>query len=376
MRLLIALVGALLVTLMVGEFFVTFLLPRRVRRDPRIARGLDWLLWRSWRLLAGRLEPSSADTLLGFFGPLALLTELVVWAIGSVVGFGLIEWAVGGGSFTTRFLTSTGLFFGEGSSGSLGVHVVELLEVATGIGVLFIVIGYIPAVYSAFSQRETAVSQLAERAGSPPSAAALLRWANRGGSWEHLGRDLEVWEQWAAELMEMHLMYPLLAFYRSRHLNQNWLVALTAIVDVAAFLSATVADENGYVSDITFRVGSRALADLAFQFRVKPKAVDRLSEADFDDLFAIVDGSTVPNRDRQTVSRRLDRYRSEYEGNAQALADALALKLPPWSDRDGGQKSKRSARNAGVDLVGVTASPADRRRRRRRRGSASQSRSR
>src|SRR5690349_4852325 len=113
MRVLIAIAGALLVALMVSEFFVTFMLPRRVRRDPRIARGLDRLLWRSWRVLARRLQSTRADTFLGFFGPLALLIQLVVWALGSMIGYCLIEWAIAGGPFLTRLLTSTGLFFGE-----------------------------------------------------------------------------------------------------------------------------------------------------------------------------------------------------------------------------------------------------------------------
>jgi hypothetical protein len=330
MRVLIAIVGALLIALMLSEFFVTFMLPRRVRRDPWIARGLDWLVWRRWRALARRMAPASADTLLGFFGPLALLAQLVVWALGLMIGYGLIEWAAAGGSFSTRFLTSSALFLSMGaSSGSVGVHVVELLEAATGVGVLFIVIGYIPAVYSAFSRRETAVSQLATRAGSPPAAAALLQRAGARGSWQHLERDLQAWEQWAAELMETHLTYPLLAFYRSQHVNQNWLATLTAIVDVAAFIRATVPDENGDAAEITFRIGRHALADLALQFRLEPTPVDRLSDADFDDLFAIIDRSQIANVDREVARRRLDQYRGEYEPNAQALAESLALALPP-----------------------------------------------
>jgi hypothetical protein len=335
MRALIAIAGALLIELMLSEFFVTFMLPRRVRRDPWIARGLDWLLWRRWRALARRLESASADTLLGFFGPLALLAQLVVWALGLMIGYGLIEWAVAGGSFSMRFLTSSGLFLSAGaSSGSAGVHVVELLEAATGVGVLFIVIGYIPAVYSAFSRRETAVSQLATRAGSPPAAAALLQRAAARGSWRHLERDLQTWEEWAAELMETHLTYPLLAFYRSQHVNQNWLAALTVIVDVAAFVRATVPDENGDAADITFRIGRHALADLALQFRLEPVPVDRLSDSDFDDLFAIIDRSELANVDREVARRRLDQYRGEYEPNAQALAEVLALTLPPWFRRE------------------------------------------
>jgi hypothetical protein len=354
MRIVIAIVGALLVVLMLSEFFVTFMLPRRVRRDPRIARGLNRLLWRPWRALARRLRPAAADTLLGLFGPLALLVQLVVWALGLMVGYALIEWAITDTSFTTQELLSSALFLSAGQAeGTVGLRVVELLEAATGVGVLFVVIGYMPSVYSAFSRRETAVSQLATRAGSPPAAASLLHRAAGREGWRGLERDLQGWEEWAAELMETHLSYPLLAFYRSQHVNQNWLAALTAMVDVAAFVKATLPDDDLEAAEITFRIGRHALADLALQFRLEPVAADRLSDEDFDDLFAIVDRSAVTNTDRETARRHLDRLREEYEPNAQALADFLALELPPWFRRDPA-RPPHTARVAGTghDLVG------------------------
>jgi hypothetical protein len=140
MRALAGIGGALLVALMLSEFFVTFLLPRRVRRDPRIARGLSRSLWRPWRAIARRLKPAAADTFLGFFGPLALIVPLLVWTLGLIIGFGLLEWAVAGGAFSTAFFTSSGLFLSAGAAeGSTWLHVLELLEAATGVGVLFIV---------------------------------------------------------------------------------------------------------------------------------------------------------------------------------------------------------------------------------------------
>jgi hypothetical protein len=368
MRVLIAIVGALLVALMVSEFFVAFMLPRRVRGNPRVAGGFDLLLWRWWRRLARRLSATSADTLLGFFGPLALLTQLFVWALGSMIGYCLIEWAVAGGPFSSRLLTSSGLFFGESSSGAVAVRAIELLEVATGIGVLFIVIGYMPAVYSAFSAREAVVSQLAARAGSPPSAFALLQRTSRRRSWRHLESDLRAWESWAAQLMETQLTFPALAFYRSQHLDQDWLAALTTVVDVAALLKATVPDEKNDAADLTFRIGCHALADLALQFGLEPAPVDRLSDADFDDLFTFVDTSAIPNVDRKKARRRLTRYRSRYEGNAQALAQFLVLDLPPWclcgDEQQRTWRSRRLVSADGIDLVGSTNGAARRWRRR------------
>ena len=352
MRVLAGVVGVGLIGLMLGEFFVAFLLPRRVRRDPRIARGLNRLLWQPWRALARRLAPATADTMLGLFGPLALLVQLAVWALGLMIGYGLLEWAVAGGTFSDRILSSSGLFLSAGSSsGSAGLRTVELLEAATGVGVLFVVIGYMPSVYSAFSRRETAVSQLSTRGGSPPAAGVLLHRAAGREQWRELERDLQNWEEWAAELMETHLSYPLLAFYRSQHVNQSWLAALTAMVDVAAFIKATAPEGGLDASEVTYGIGRHALADLAHQFRLDSVPVDRLSDDDFDDLFEIVERSTVANIDRETARTRLHKLREEYEPNAQALAEFLALDLPPWFPREDGRLATAKPRVA-RDLVG------------------------
>ena len=176
--------GALLILAMLVEFFVAFMLPRRVKRDPRIARGIYTAVWRPWRMAAGLLSPAAEDTMLGFFGPLALLLQLVVWVLGLMVGFALLQWAFGSklGTGTHGFgddlYFSSGAFLSAAVSGApigSAAKVLALFEAATGVGVLFIVIGYLPSVYAAFSRREIAVSQLATRAGTPPTALHLLR---------------------------------------------------------------------------------------------------------------------------------------------------------------------------------------------------------
>jgi hypothetical protein len=353
-RVIAGIAGAALIAVMLSEFFVAFLLPRRVKRDPRIARGLNRGMWRPWRALARRFPPATADTLLGFYGPLALLVELFVWVLGLMIGYGLLEWAVAGGPASDRFLSSSGLFLSAGaSSGSTGLRVVELLEAATGVGVLFVVIGYMPSVYSAFSRREIAVSQLATRGGSPPTAGTLIRRAAGREHWRDLERDLQAWEEWAAELMETHLSYPLLSFYRSQHVNQNWLAALTAMVDVAAFVKATAPEGEVEAAEITYGIGRHALADLAHQHGLEPVPVDRLSDADREDLFDIVERSTVGSVERETARRRLNELRARYEPNAQALADHLALELPPWFPReDDGVAVAKPRVVAERDLVG------------------------
>ena len=358
MRVVAGVAGVVLIALMLSEFFVAFLLPRRVRRDPRIARGLIRLLWRPWRALAGRRAPASADTLLGFFGPLALISELLVWTLGLMVGYGLLRWAAVGGSLQRQLLSSSGFFLSaQGVSGQTLGHVIALFEAATGLGVLFIVIGYMPAVYSAFSKRETAVSQLATRAGSPPAAGVLLRRAAGREEWRDLNRDLQAWEEWAAELMETHLSYPLLAFYRSQHVNQNWLAALTAMVDVAAFVKAVESDGEIESAEITFGIGRHALADLAHQFNLEPGQGDRLSDADFDQLYSLVERAAANPVSREDARRRLDALRESYEPNAEALAGFLVLDLPAWVPPESTEDASVRQASVGVgsqgrDLVG------------------------
>jgi hypothetical protein len=331
MRVLAGIAGVVLIALMLSEFFVAFLLPRRVRRDPRIARNINRALWRPWRGIAAMLPAATADTMLGLFGPLALIFQLIIWTFGLLFGYALLEWAVGGGSFADTVLSSSGLFLSAGAAeGDYGVRVVQLLEAATGVGVLFSVIGYLPSVYTAFSRRETAVSQFATRAGSPPAAAVLLEQVIGREQWRELERELRSWEEWAAELMETQLTYPLLGFYRSQHVNQNWLAALTAMVDVAAFVKGTAPDGKVPAADITYSIGRHALADISLQFRLTKRPTDRLSDAEFDKLYRIVADVADDTVEREEARQRLAELREAYEPNADALARFLAINLPAW----------------------------------------------
>ena len=131
MRVVAGIAGVALILVMLFEFFVAFLLPVA---HPRIARGLSRLVWLPWRALSRRLPAATADTWLGFFGPFALLFQLTIWTLGLMVGYGLLELAVVGGSFGSRLLSSSGVFLSaESPSGSTSAHVIGLFEAATGV---------------------------------------------------------------------------------------------------------------------------------------------------------------------------------------------------------------------------------------------------
>jgi len=344
MRILVGVLGGALDALMLFEIFLAFLLPRRVKRDPLLARRVAVYAFAPWRALARRLPEQVGDTLLGMYGPFGLLLDLGLWVVLLMFGYACLQWA--GGSH----LTATGsvdfgqdLYFSAAtlvSSGTAGLashdtfaRVVQVVDAATGLAVLTIVIGYLPSLYQAFSRRETTVSQLDARAGSPPSAGRLVVRATQRGGWPALNDYLRGWEAWSAELMETHLSYPILAYFRSQHVNQNWLSALCTILDASAL--AVCAAPAGTVEEarFTFAISRHAIADLAYTFRAKPReiGVDRLPPGDFVALLDEVRASGVELRGSpEEIRERLDRLRALYEPYAQVLAEHVELRLPPW----------------------------------------------
>jgi hypothetical protein len=341
MRIFVAVLGVLVISLTLAEFFTVFLMPRRVKRDPRFARTVFWSFWIPWRAIARRLSPSAGDTMLGLFGPLGLIGLVGLWTAGIIIGFSALHWA-NDSQLGTHGTTSFGddVFFSAGGFFSnlidLTPHdtiakILTIAEVASGFAVLFVVIGYLPALFQAYSRREVAVSQLDPRAGSPPSASRLLLRSGHLGGWPDIDEYLAQWETWAAELMETHLSYPILAFYRSQHVNQNWLAALTTVLDTSAFAIAA-APAATPAAESTFAIGRHALADFAYSFRAKRSRneVDRLDDSSFSRLCAMAEEGGLELGEREQTRRQLDELREIYEPYASALSTRLELPLPPW----------------------------------------------
>jgi hypothetical protein len=345
MHILVGIAGGVLVALMLLEIFLAFLLPRRVKRDPLLARRVAIYIFRPWRAAARRLPAHTGDTLLGMYGPFGLLLDLALWVALLMLGYACMQWADGSHLATGGRAVDFGhdVYYSAAtlvasSPGGLSSHTalartLQVLEAVTGLGVLTIVISYLPSLYQAFSRRETTVSQLDARAGSPPSAGRLVvRAATRAG-WAGVNDYLREWEEWSAELMETHLSYPTLAYFRSQHINQNWLAALCTILDASALAVAAAPEGSVEEARFTFAISRHAIADLAYTFRVNPATdpIDRLPPADFEALLEELRLSGVElGGAPEEISGRLGRFRKLYEPYAQVLAEHLELSLPPW----------------------------------------------
>jgi hypothetical protein len=201
-----------------------------------------------------------------------------------------------------------------------------------GLGFVAMVIGYFPVFYAAFSRREISISLLDARAGSPPTAVELLhRHAFDGGN-AALIVLLEEWERWSAELLESHISYPLLCYFRSQHTHQSWLGALTAILDTCALLISGVQEQPARQAQLTFAMARHALVDLAQVFSLAPvkDMPDRLPEKQFRLVYDQMCQSGVRLCRDAHSSARLLQMRQLYEGYAESLSRHLCMSLPPW----------------------------------------------
>jgi hypothetical protein len=209
-----------------------------------------------------------------------------LWAVGLIVGFGLLHWSLGTilrapdahANFLTFLYFSGTTFFtlGLGDVTPIGLLGRALTVGESGIGFFFlaVTISYLPVLFQAISHREIVISLMDARAGSPPSGAEFLTRLAKGGGLAAVDSVLAEWERWAAELLESHLSFPVLSYFRSQHDNQSWLTALVTILDSCALLMVEVKCANAHQAQLTFAMARHAAVDLALVLRTPPAASD------------------------------------------------------------------------------------------------------
>jgi hypothetical protein len=345
MRVLTIIAGFLCLAIVFLDAFQTIILPRRAVGHLRLTRIFYIVTWTPWVFFARRIRNSrKRETALSFYGPLSLIFLLIVWACGMVFGFSLVYFSLGSpfndpaqpaGYLTDLYVSGTNFFtlgLGDVTPHSEQARVLSILEAGTGFGFLAVVMGYFPVLYQAFSRREVTISLLDARAGSPPTAAELMKRHSYEGAERALSQLLSEWERWSAELLESHISYTLLCYFRSQHTNQSWIGALTSILDTSALLIAGVRGHEARQAQLTFAMARHAMVDLAQIFSLTPvrDIPDRLPPERYQQLYQLLCQSGVSLcRDGQSYERLRD-LRALYEGYAQALSDYLCVPLPPW----------------------------------------------
>ena len=343
MQIAAAIAGILLVAIVLRDAFETIILPRRVSARFRVSKIFYRATWKPWKAIGRRLGPSDwRETYLSTYGPLSLILLFVLWGAILTTGFALLLWAAGfdvhlsgAGHLYVSGTTFTTLGIGDFTPHTALSRFLTVVEAGTGFGFLAILISYLPVLYQSFSRREIAISMLDEWAGSPPSAGDLLRRAAESGEMDELVPLMGRWETWTAELLESHLSYQVLSYFRSQHENQSWVAALTAIMDFSAIWQASRDHGKSWQARRTYAIGRHALGDLSQVLRAVPEfdAPDRLSDAE---LAALHEALTAAGKDMEldAFRERLNALRKGYEPYAIALSHELLMELPPWMPMD------------------------------------------
>jgi hypothetical protein len=209
--------GAAIVLCTWTSVIANLVVPRGLRS--RYTRMIRDLVRGPFQLAADRCRTfESKDLILAWSAPLSILATLLSWLGLSVVGFGLVLGGVGGIKPGRGMLESGSSVFTLGflSSSDSQQTFVDFCAAATGPVMIGLLVGYLPAMYSAYSQREAEVTMLQSRAGVPAwGPEILVRHMQIPGLIDQLPALYQGWERWAAQIAESHTSYPVLIHFRS-----------------------------------------------------------------------------------------------------------------------------------------------------------------
>ncbi|HKW78710.1 MAG TPA: potassium channel family protein [Candidatus Limnocylindria bacterium] len=236
------------------------------------------LTWPGWRAIGLRRAPGEREHFLGQYASLLLVTVLMVWIAGLIVSYGLVFAGLHGelrpeppDLFTAIYFAATSLLtIGFGDIVALGASArfIAIVSAATGLGVVALAISFLFSLFASFQRRESLVVTLDQRAGAPPSGVQLLETMALKRMRDALGPMFGEWERWAAEVLDSHVSYPILAYFRSTHDNESWVSAIGAMLDAATLVVTTIEDGPYGPAHMLVKAGDHLVEDLTSFFRL------------------------------------------------------------------------------------------------------------
>ncbi len=338
--------GVVVIFFVLMDAFETVVLPRRIKRTFfRISLRFYQRSWGLWTRVARHIKSANRrEGFLAYYAPLSLFPLLGFWALGLIFGFACVQYGLGEhvslGNETITFgklvyLSGETFFtlgYGDITPNNGAARALAVMEAGMGFAFLGVVIGYLPVIYNSFAVRETEISLLDARAGSPPSAAEFLGRLGCCPDQRVLDEIFRDWERWCAELLSSHISYPVLLFFRSQHGNQSWLSAVTVMLDVTSLVMTGVENIHPDQAKLTFAMARHAVVDLSqvVNTEYSPDDSDRLTAEDRGRLKTELAWRGVTLNDKGDAPRRLAELREVYEPYLHALSRGLLMTLPPW----------------------------------------------
>ncbi|HEY3210995.1 MAG TPA: hypothetical protein VGL18_14620 [Actinomycetota bacterium] len=332
-------VGALVVIATFGSAVRTVILPRGI--PAKLGRVVFISMRSLFRLRIGRNATyERRDRVMAAYAPSSLLMLLVVWITLVLAGYAAMFWGVGARSVRRAFMLSGSaiLTLGFERPPDIPATVLAFSEAALGLILLAMLITYLPSIYGAFSRRESAVTALEIRAGSPPSGVEMLE---RYWVLERIDQLDEVWvrwEDWFVDLEETHLSFPAVVFFRSPQPDHSWVTAAGAVLDAASLSLAAIDIPRNVRAEFCIRAGYLALRRVAEFFGIPydpdPKRGDPITigRNEFDEACERLAAAGLPLKpDRDEAWLDFAGWRVNYDTVLVALAGLTAAPYAPWS---------------------------------------------
>lgn len=312
------------------------------RADPVLLTRWVFVAMRTIFDLWGRRAKTyeQRDHSLALYAPMALVALPGTWVICVMAGFTSINWGLGVNPLREAFyLSGSSLFtLGIHQPKDLPTHVAAFIEAALGLGLIALLISYLPSIYTAFQRRELEVTRLTTRAGSPPSAIAMIRRHHALARLDALDEIWDSWETWFSDVEETHTSQPSLVFFRSITHDRSWITSAGAVLDTAALRSSVLNLPQNARAQLCLRSGYLCLRRIADYFSIPydddpdpddPISIDR---SEFDAAYDELAGFGVPVRpQREQCWRDFKGWRVNYDAVLLALAGLTAAPYAPWS---------------------------------------------
>ena len=332
--------GALIVFVALLDMFRAIITPRPVRGRLRLGRYFNPWLWRTCRWAAFRLPARYREDLLGSFAPLSVVFLLISWIVLLLLGYGLLLEAFRNEvrpepeTFTTSlYLAGTSLLtigFGDYVPTHGAARAVVLAAGATGLGTIALVVTFLFSLFQSFQRREAMVVATEAAAGAPPSGVTLLETFGMGRVHEDLAGLFRQWQLWAAEVLDSHLSFPSLAYFRSSHDNDSWISSLGAMMDAASLVLTTIEGGPTAWAKMFRWVGGHCIEDITRYFGLEADRYVGVELEEYREARRRLARAGWTLRDEEESWAAFQRVRSEYAGRVNAMARHWAPPPAQW----------------------------------------------
>ncbi len=343
--------GTALIVLVFHDIFQAVVVPRWSSRRFRIAPALSGHMWNWWRRMANRkTDPEAHEDFLGAYAPTALMILLGVWVSLLIFGYGLCFWALRAQEKPAPATLWDAIYIGGETLLTIGYgefipigaasRFIALSAGASGLVTFALVISFLFTLYATFERREVLILTLDARAGNPPSGVSLLQSFAELDLLDDLPRFFEKWEEWSAQVLQSHIAYPILPFFRSNHQGESWIAGLGAVLDAATLLTTTVmTDENCEKRTlgsavVMFRIGTHTVVDLSHYFGYRrdedPDPHPYVERLEFNKARKLLEIAGYALRDEEESWQKFRAGRARYAASLNELSKHFQSPPAQW----------------------------------------------